>query len=458
MENKIQQHISNYLQLLIHKKVYEQDAFDLLATLIFWIYLSDKQNNDIPEIKESDEKYFFENIILSPESNLEENINVALGAWAKLLKVDTNMFLIKETIFLDVGIHEFRNLCLEIKDIFGIKWSWSAENIINLFNSIESEIADRITAAHLLFTPPEIARLMSKFSTFKTVNSLYDPYYRTGELLAECTVANKKINCIRGNTDNMLSFKITKIKSVMLRFREPDLSKHDIYNSFRTEKFDYIITNPPFDAARNFPLGNGKWTRQFGGHRTELDILCIALDHLNDKGQAAIIVPNGLLFATDKVFNFRKKIIEENLLESIILLPQKIFYGANIKTAILLINTKKKDNKVLLFDATDLGLKRKDRYIFSESDISEIAKTVKSFKTEILINDGRLKEHVIVVTGEELKAHNFDCQFVTYRKTKITCDLKLQPAAFIWEEIRQLKRELEVCQKAKEELIDVRNI
>ena len=65
-----------------------------------------------------------------------------------------------------------------------------------------------------------------------------------------------------------------------------------------------------------------------------------------------MVVPHGVLFRGATEGKIRQKLIEENLLDAVIGLPEKLFYGTGIPAAILVFRKKKADDKVLFIDAS----------------------------------------------------------------------------------------------------------
>src|SRR5690606_14563850 len=64
-------------------------------------------------------------------------------------------------------------------------------------------------------------------------------------------------------------------------------------------------------------------------------------------GRMGVVVPHGVLFRGAAEGRIRQKLIEENLLDTVIGLPEKLFYGTGIPAAILFFKKKKTDNKIL---------------------------------------------------------------------------------------------------------------
>jgi type I restriction enzyme M protein len=165
------------------------------------------------------------------------------------------------------------------------------------------------------------------------------------------------------------------------------------------------------------------------------------LDHLHDKGTAAIIVPNGLLYSIGKIKEFRKKLIEKKVLEAIISLPSETFFQKNVATAILIFNNSKNNNNTLLINGTKMGKRVKERHQLSESDISLITEIVLKYRAEDLssITD---KDLFITITSDDFKKNDFDFQFVTYTTTPSSEKTTRKPSKIIWQEIQNLNNQL----------------
>jgi type I restriction enzyme M protein len=65
-----------------------------------------------------------------------------------------------------------------------------------------------------------------------------------------------------------------------------------------------------------------------------------------------VIVPHGVLFRGGSEGVIRQRLIEENLLDAVIGLPENLFYGTGIPAAILIFKRNKPDDTVLFIDAS----------------------------------------------------------------------------------------------------------
>ena len=118
---------------------------------------------------------------------------------------------------------------------------------------------------------------------------------------------------------------------------------HNQHREFGQEKFDVILTNPPFGAIikeaelpylKNYKLGKGNPSQ-----KTEILFLERCFDFLKwDTGKLAIILPDGIL--TNSSLQYVRDYIERHFrILAVVSLPQIAFshYGAGVKTSILFL-------------------------------------------------------------------------------------------------------------------------
>lgn len=123
--------------------------------------------------------------------------------------------------------------------------------------------------------------------------------------------------------------------------------------------FDIVVANPPFslekwghDSAGNDPhdrFRRGLPPRTKGDYAFILHMIATMRPRT---GRMAVVVPHGVLFRGAAEGRIRQKLIDENLLDVVIGLPEKLFYGTGIPAAVLVFRTKKKDKNVLFIDAS----------------------------------------------------------------------------------------------------------
>jgi type I restriction enzyme M protein len=113
---------------------------------------------------------------------------------------------------------------------------------------------------------------------------------------------------------------------------------------------------------------------------------------------AGFILANGALSGGGEEYKIRRKLIENNLVEAILVLPQDMFYTTNISVTVWILNKNKKvhsrsigdeqrhyrdrEKEILFMDLRQIGEPFEKKFIqFSEQQIKEIAKTYHTWQT-----------------------------------------------------------------------------
>src|SRR3990170_5617444 len=308
----------------------------------------------------------------------------------------------------------------EAKDKFEVKepmeMGYICEELIRKFAEISNETAGE----H--FTPREVIRLMVNllFANDKDilrkegiVKTLYDPAGGTGGMLS---IADEYLHYLNpgarlelfGQEINPESYAICK-SDMLIKGQNPANIKFG--NSFsqdglEDEKFDYMLSNPPFGVdwkkAQKFitdEYENKGFAGRFGAGLPSIsDGSLLFLQHMISKmkrsggGSRIAIVFNGSpLFsggAGSGPSDIRKWIIENDMLEAIIAMPDQLFYNTGISTYTWIVtNRKPKDRKgkIQLINAVgffkkmarSLGNKRNE---ISDEHIAEVTKIYGAFK------------------------------------------------------------------------------
>jgi type I restriction enzyme M protein len=104
--------------------------------------------------------------------------------------------------------------------------------------------------------------------------------------------------------------------------------------------------------------------------------------HLEDDGEMAVVLPHGVLFregAEGKIRDFLIK--EKNAIDTIIGLPENMFFGTSISTVIIVLKKCRKDtNNILFIDASNEFKKDGNKNKLTEVEINKITSTYKDRK------------------------------------------------------------------------------
>ena len=82
-----------------------------------------------------------------------------------------------------------------------------------------------------------------------------------------------------------------------------------------------------------------------------------------------------MLFRGSSEGKIRQQLIDENLLDAVIGLPEKLFYGTGIPAAILIFKKHKSDDSVLFVDASNEYQSGKNQNSLSADNIAKIVAT-----------------------------------------------------------------------------------
>ncbi|MDA3872318.1 MAG: class I SAM-dependent DNA methyltransferase [Candidatus Marinimicrobia bacterium] len=276
-------------------------------------------------------------------------------------------------------VTKFSNI--DLADMGSMEMGYIFEELIRKFAELSNETAGE----H--FTPREVIKLMvnvlfnsdSETLTKKgIVKTLYDPACGTGGMLS---VAEKHLNDFNnkaklevfGQEINPESYAICK-SDMLIKGQNPSNIKFGntfTVDGLEDEKFDYMLSNPPFGVdwkkAKNIiksEFDNKGYSGRFGAGLPRInDGALLFLQHMISKmkpsGTRIGIVFNGSPLFTGQAgsgeSNIRKWIIENDWLEAIIALPDQLFYNTGISTYIWIINNKKnheRKGKIQLINAT----------------------------------------------------------------------------------------------------------
>ena len=258
------------------------------------------------------------------------------------------------------------------------------------------------------YTPHIIATIIARIMVNQEVNNVtvYDPAAGSGTLALalaheigedNCTIYTQdissksneflRLNLILNNLVHSLQHVVHE--DTLVTPKHLNASKDDL------AKFDYIVSNPPFNMdfsdTRNTLAGEKYKERFFAGvpnipkkKKTSMAIYLLFLQHIiysmEEHGKAAIVVPTGFLTAATGIpLKIRKYIIENRMLRGVISMPSNIFANTGTNVSILFLDKNYTDDAILM-DASKLGTKEKvdgknQRTVLSSEEVTKIIDT-----------------------------------------------------------------------------------
>jgi len=149
-------------------------------------------------------------------------------------------------------------------------------------------------------------------------------------------------------------------------FADPNIVEYDALTSEArwNDTYDVIFANPPFMSPRGGIRPHKRFSIQ--AKRSEVLFVDYIAEHLNPNGRAGVIVPEGIIFQSQKAYKNLRKMLVEDCLWAVVSLPAGIFNPySGVKTSILLMDkglAKKSDSLVFVKienDGYDLGAQRR---------------------------------------------------------------------------------------------------
>lgn len=370
-------------------------------------------------------KYDFDKLLDDPD-NIEANFRDYLNGFSENVqdiiekfKFDGHITTMANKGILYIVIKEFTSPRAKLHPsvVSNLEMGYIFEEIIRRFSEAHNEDAGQ----H--YTPREVIELMVNILFYddndvlsgnNVAKTIYDPACGTGGMLS---VAEEYLHRMNATTELMAfgqeindqTFAICKadmlIKGNNAEFIKDGNTLTD--DQFEGQTFDYILSNPPFgrewknEKAKVEAEAKLGFAGRFGAGLPaasdgQMLFLLTAISKMKDPkdgGSRIAIIHNGSpLFTGDAgsgPSDIRKYILENDLLEAIVALPNDIFYNTGIATYIWVLSNKKagtrREGKVQLINANGLFEKRRKalgnkRNDIPQSAIEEITRIYGDFK------------------------------------------------------------------------------
>ena len=242
------------------------------------------------------------------------------------------------------------------------------------------------------YTPSQVVRLMVQILKPKEGMSIYDPTVGSGGMLIQSHQYVQE----QGGDPNNLEIEGQENDPTVVAICKMNIILHNIikYNidygdtlaepqniaDGKIKIFDRVLANPPFSQnytrtgmqhQERFPFGFAAEK----GKKADLMFVQHMIASCKDNGKVAVVMPHGVLFRGSKEKEIRKGFVDNNIIEGIISLPPKLFYGTGIPACILVINKNKPDNlreKIFFINADLEYAEEKNKNSLRPEDIEKI--------------------------------------------------------------------------------------
>lgn len=279
------------------------------------------------------------------------------------------------------------------------------------------------------YTPAEVSNLLSILLAPQEGDAICDPACGLGSLLLKCGKQIQKN--FNGSKEYTLYGQevasSTWLLAKMNMFLHGESNHHIEWgDTIRNPKlldsngdllrFDIVTSNPPFglvkwgyEVAANDTFGrfnrgippNSKGDYAFISHMIET--------LKPNSGRMAVVMPHGVLFRASSEGEIRQKLIDENLLDAVIGLPEKLFFNTGIPAVILIFKKQKTDDKVLFIDASGEFQSGKNQNQLTSDNIQRISDTFHSRDS--------VEKYAYLSTLKEIQKNDYNLNIPRYVDT-----------------------------------------
>ncbi|OFO40437.1 MULTISPECIES: type I restriction-modification system subunit M [Staphylococcus] len=419
---KIEKEYGNDIAFLEDKSFYLADNIFYLEPHTRWDYIVKNANKDDIAV-----------IIDTAMADIEKDNKTLEGALPLNLYSEFNLSVNTFKQLID-QISKISENNFKEEDLIGRVYEYFLQSFALSATKEEGEFYTPVSAVKL------ITELIEPYS-----GRVYDPACGSGGMFVQSMKfiqrhnGNKSAVSIIGQEKNPDTRRLAKM-NLAIRGISYDLGEANVgesssftHDEHKDIKVDYIMANPPFNLKdwryKNELLDDPRW--QGYGVPPEKNANYAWILHILSKldvtnGIAGFLLANGAL-SSDLEIGIRSKLIENDKIESIIVLPRDMFYTTDISVTLWIVNNNKKasvngerhlrnrENEVLFIDlrswdenvkqyAIEKGTKKK-KTIFTDEQIFDIKKIYHSWQEGVGYED--VPELCKSVDTEEIRNKNY---------------------------------------------------
>ncbi len=281
------------------------------------------------------------------------------------------------------------------------------------------------------YTPREVEKVIMGILKPHQKDHIYDPTVGSGGFLLEAydylrQKSGEKIAktlYLYGQELNISTFAIAKINMFLHGLDSADIRRGDtianpqfLTQNGNLQTFDICVANPPYSIKdwESEIFKTNKYGRLEGydmppEKNADYAFVLHIIKSMNINGRAGIVLPHGVLFRGGAEGRIREQILKNDLIEAVIALPSKLFYGTGIPAAILIFNKNKpenKKNKVLIINAEKDFFEGKNQNSLRPQDINKIIKAFDGYSD--------IEKYARVVDIKEIEDNGFNLNIRQY--------------------------------------------
>lgn len=287
------------------------------------------------------------------------------------------------------------------------------------------------------FTPQYVSTLLTKIALAgrTSINKVYDPCCGSGSLLLNTARQIGEDNVrtgFFGQEINLTTYNLCRINMFLhdINFNKFDIALGDTLKHpahWDDEPFEMIVSNPPYSIkwdGKNDPLYINDPRFSPAGvlappSKADLAFTMHMLSWLSADGTAAIVEFPGVLYRGGAERKIRKYLIENNFVDTVIQLPENLFFGTTIATCIIVLKKSKATSDVLFIDASKEFVHVGNKNNLSDENIEHIYRTH--------TNREEIEHFSRLVSNDDIVANNVNLSVSSYverENTREEVDIK----------------------------------
>jgi type I restriction enzyme M protein len=321
------------------------------------------------------------------------------------------------------------------------------------------------------YTPREVERVIISILKPHEKDHIYDPTAGSGGFLLEAYDYLKqksgekvaKSLYLYGQEINISTFAIARINMFLHGLDSADIRRGDtlanplfLNQQGNLQTFDITVANPPYSISDwDYVAFKNKFGRLDGydappDKNADYAFVLHIIKSMNQNGRAGIVLPHGVLTRGNAEGRIREQILKNDLVEAIVALPSKLFYGTGIPAVVIILNKNKseeKKNKVLIIDAEKDFQEGKNQNILRPQDVNKIVKAYNNYED--------IEKYARIVSLKEIeeKGYNLNIrEYIDSFEEDEVIDVKK-----VRSEIASIKKELAEADKLVEKYLDELN-
>ena len=333
---------------------------------------------------------------------------------------------------------------------------------------IEQFAADAGKKGGEFYTPREVERVIINILKPHEKDHIYDMAVGSGGFLLEAyhylkdVAGEKKARTLYlyGQEINIGTYAIAKINMFLHGLDAASIERGDTLADPKflnadgsLQTFDICVANPPYsikdweaEAFKSNKYGRVTDYEMPPKKNADYAFVLHMVKSMNENGRAGIVLPHGVLFRGGAEARIREQLIKNDLIEAVIALPPKLFYGTGIPAAVVIFNKnkdKKKEGKILIIDAEQDFEEGKNQNRLRRKDIEKIVSAYDGYKD--------VEKYARVVDQKELEEN--ECNLNVRRYVESGDEEEEIDVSTVWKELATIEKERDAADKKVEKFI-----